>query len=58
LTTSIKTAKGTKYQKLIQSNLKYLYWSMNQQLAHHTETGCNMNTGDLLASGTISGVEK
>lgn len=58
LTTSIKTAKGTKYQKLIQSNLKYLYWSMNQQLTHHTETGCNMNTGDLLASGTISGVDK
>lgn len=31
---------------------------MNQQLTHHTETGCNLNTGDLLASGTISGVEK
>ncbi|KAF8763370.1 fumarylacetoacetase-like [Argiope bruennichi] len=37
------------------SNFKYMYWSMKQQLTHHTITGCNMNTGDLLASGTISG---
>ena len=31
------------------------YWTMKQQLAHHTVTGCNMRPGDLLASGTISG---
>ena len=37
------------------SNLRYLYWSMAQQLAHHTITGCDLRTGDLLASGTISG---
>jgi len=37
------------------SNFRYLYWTMAQQLAHHTVTGCNLNTGDLLASGTISG---
>lgn len=37
------------------SNFKYLYWSMAQQLVHHAVTGCNMRTGDLLASGTISG---
>ncbi|AXJ01984.1 fumarylacetoacetate hydrolase [Cyclonatronum proteinivorum] len=37
------------------SNFKYLYWSMAQQLVHHAATGCNMRTGDLLASGTISG---
>jgi fumarylacetoacetase len=37
------------------SNFKYLYWSMAQQLVHHSATGCNMRTGDLLASGTISG---
>lgn len=37
------------------SNFKYLYWSMRQQLAHHTINGCNMRTGDLCASGTISG---
>lgn len=37
------------------SNFRHLYWSINQQLAHHTITGCNMRPGDLLASGTISG---
>ncbi|MCH8486794.1 MAG: fumarylacetoacetase [Candidatus Cyclonatronum sp.] len=37
------------------SNFRYLYWSMAQQLVHHAVTGCNMRTGDLLASGTISG---
>jgi fumarylacetoacetase len=37
------------------SNHKYLYWNISQQLAHHTINGCNMNVGDLCASGTISG---
>ena len=37
------------------SNFKYMYWNMNQQLAHHTVNGCNLNVGDLMASGTISG---
>ena len=37
------------------SNFKYMYWNMNQQLAHHTINGCNLNIGDLMASGTISG---
>lgn len=37
------------------SNYKYMYWNMLQQLAHHTVNGCNMQTGDLCASGTISG---
>jgi fumarylacetoacetase len=40
-----------------QSNYKYMYWNMCQQLAHHTVNGCNMNVGDMLASGTISGPE-
>lgn len=40
---------------ITQTNQKYLYWSMNQQLAHHTINGCPMRIGDLLASGTISG---
>lgn len=35
--------------------LQYMYWTMKQQLAHHTVTGCNLRPGDLLASGTISG---
>ncbi|KAM7406660.1 hypothetical protein PAMP_001026 [Pampus punctatissimus] len=37
------------------SNFKYMYWTMKQQLAHHTVNGCNVRPGDLLASGTISG---
>jgi fumarylacetoacetase len=37
------------------TNFKYMYWSMAQQLAHHTISGCNTQTGDLMGSGTISG---
>jgi fumarylacetoacetase len=39
------------------SNFKYLYWNVFQQLAHHTVNGCNIQVGDLYASGTISGPE-
>lgn len=38
-----------------QSNYKFMYWNMTQQLAHHTVNGCNVEVGDLYASGTISG---
>ena len=37
------------------SNLKYMYWTMSQQLAHHTINGCRINSGDMMGSGTISG---
>ncbi|MFN3839651.1 MAG: fumarylacetoacetase [Cyclobacteriaceae bacterium] len=40
---------------ICRSNTKYLYWNINQQLAHHTINGCNIQVGDLYASGTISG---
>ena len=54
LTVSISTETGV--EKLIsQSNYKYMYWNMNQQLAHHTVNGCNIEIGDMYASGTISG---
>jgi fumarylacetoacetase len=39
------------------SNFRNLYWSVAQQLAHHTVNGCNLRPGDLIASGTISGPE-
>jgi fumarylacetoacetase len=42
-------------ERVCLSNFKYLYWSIAQQLAHHTVNGCNLRPGDLLASGTISG---
>jgi fumarylacetoacetase len=37
------------------SNFKYMYWNICQQLAHHTVNGCNIENGDVYASGTISG---
>lgn len=37
------------------SNFKHMYWSMSQQLAHHTSNGCRVNSGDMMGSGTISG---
>ncbi|MCB9361783.1 MAG: fumarylacetoacetase [Flavobacteriales bacterium] len=37
------------------SNYKYMYWNMNQQLAHHSINGCNIKVGDCMGSGTISG---
>ncbi len=37
------------------SNFKYMYWTMVQQLAHHTVNGCPVNAGDMMGSGTISG---
>ncbi|MBE0647413.1 MAG: fumarylacetoacetase [Bacteroidales bacterium] len=37
------------------SNFKFMYWNMAQQLAHQTVNGCNINVGDMYASGTISG---
>ncbi|MCX7728490.1 MAG: fumarylacetoacetase [Bacteroidia bacterium] len=52
----IRTQNGTE-TLICQSNNKYLYWTMEQQLAHHTINGCPVNIGDLMASGTISGPE-
>jgi len=47
--------KGENPTTICRSNFKYLYWNMAQQLAHHTVNGCNLNIGDMMASGTISG---
>lgn len=46
---------GKKPSKVCASNFKAMYWNVAQQLAHHTVNGCNINVGDLMASGTISG---
>jgi fumarylacetoacetase len=46
---------GGKENLICSSNYKYMYYTMEQQLAHHTVNGCNINVGDLMASGTISG---
>lgn len=51
----LQTPQAASADVICRSNFKYLYWSMAQQVAHHTITGCNLRPGDLLASGTISG---
>ncbi|WP_339707120.1 fumarylacetoacetase [Algoriphagus aquimarinus] len=48
---------GEKGSKVSTTNFKNMYWNVAQQLAHHTVNGCNINVGDMMASGTISGQE-
>ena len=54
----ISTEKMSERFRITQTNCIYLYWSIYLQLVHHSITGCNLRTGDLLASGTISGPDK
>jgi fumarylacetoacetase len=51
----LQTAKMADPQTITRTNFQNLYWSIAQQLAHHTVNGCNLQPGELLASGTISG---
>ena len=55
LSVEIQTAKSAQTDVICQTNFKYMYWSMAQQLTHHTIAGCNVQVGDLMGSGTISG---
>ena len=54
LEVAIQTEKGEP-NIVSNSNFKHLYWTMSQQLAHHTSNGCRVNSGDMMGSGTISG---
>lgn len=47
--------RGVTEKVVSTSNFKYMYWTQEQQLAHHTASGCNTRSGDLMGSGTISG---
>ena len=47
--------EGQKETRVCKSNYRYMYWTMEQQLAHHTVNGCNIKVADIMASGTISG---
>ncbi|RMG24594.1 MAG: fumarylacetoacetase [Methanobacteriota archaeon] len=58
LQTFLQTQNMTEPAMIMQSNFKYLYWTIDQMLTHHTVTGCNMQTGDLCGTGTISGPTK
>lgn len=55
LEAQIKPQGAQKATTFARSNFKYMYWSMAQQLAHHTISGCNTRVGDLMGSGTLSG---
>ena len=50
--------KGNAPHRLSASNTQDLYWTFAQMLTHHTSNGCNLQPGDLLASGTVSGATK
>ena len=55
LEAGLQTEKMKEREVITRTNFQNLYWSVSQQLAHHTVNGCNLQPGDLLASGTISG---
>ncbi len=50
--------QGLEPLRLSRSNLTSLYWTIAQMVAHHTSNGCNLQTGDLLGTGTVSGPER
>jgi len=58
LTVSIKSETMDAHKTVSESNMKHLYYSVGQTIAHHSASGCNMSTGDLLGSGTISSTEE
>jgi fumarylacetoacetase len=58
LDVGLRAAPMTEPMRICRTNFKYMYWSSVQQLVHHASSGCAMNIGDLLGSGTISGPEK
>ncbi|RZJ23822.1 MAG: fumarylacetoacetase [Acinetobacter sp.] len=55
LSVEIQADQAPQAEVICKTNFKYMYWSMAQQLAHHTIAGCNVQVGDLMGSGTISG---
>ena len=58
LDVDLRTPQMNEPQNICRTNFKYMYWSSVQQLVHHASSGCAMNVGDLLGSGTISGPDK
>lgn len=57
LSTERMRAEGMEPERLSRGNLRGLYWSFGQMIAHHTSNGCNLMVGDLIASGTVSGAK-
>ncbi|MEM9084165.1 MAG: fumarylacetoacetate hydrolase family protein, partial [Planctomycetota bacterium] len=50
--------RGMEPFRVSQGSFKRMYWTLQQMIAHHTASGCNLQVGDLLASGTVSGPER
>jgi len=57
LRTAAMRSAGLPPSRIVCTNFRHLYWTFAQMLAHHTSNGCNMQPGDLIASGTVSGPE-
>ncbi|VXB09655.1 Fumarylacetoacetase [Burkholderia sp. 8Y] len=55
LEVDLRAAGDELAQTISRTNFRHMYWTMAQQLAHHTSGGCNVRVGDLMGSGTISG---
>ncbi len=55
LQTAAMRAAGHSGDRLSRSNFRDAYWTLAQLVAHHTVNGCNLQSGDLLGSGTLSG---
>ncbi|MGY4317541.1 fumarylacetoacetase [Bradyrhizobium sp. JR3.5] len=58
LDVALRAGAMNEAKTICSTSFKYMYWSSVQQLVHHASSGCAMNVGDLLGSGTISGPEK
>ncbi|KUZ73321.1 fumarylacetoacetase [Burkholderia ubonensis] len=58
LEVTLRAEGAPKATTICRTNFKHMYWTMAQQLAHHTVSGCNTRVGDLMGSGTISGPTK
>jgi fumarylacetoacetase len=57
LTTEAMRREGMPAHRLAQSSFAQMYWTFAQMIAHHTSNGCNLEIGDLIGSGTVSGPE-
>jgi fumarylacetoacetase len=55
LEVTLRPKQAERASTITRTNFKHMYWTMAQQLAHHTVSGCNTRVGDLMGSGTISG---
>lgn len=56
LSVGAQVTRGGTTTKVCTANLSWMYWTFRDMIAHQTVSGCNLNTGDLLATGTVSGL--